>query len=42
MYIATKEDIEIGKFIIKPFMDKWYLDSDYKKLALLEGLKVLS
>lgn len=42
MYIATKEDIEIGKFIIKSFMDKWYLDSDYKKLALVEGLKVLS
>lgn len=40
MYIIAIEDIQNGKFIIRPFTDKWYLDSDYKKLALLEGSKV--
>ncbi len=42
MYIITIEDIENGKFEIKPFLDKWYLDSAYKELALLEGAKVIS
>lgn len=40
MYIIAIEDIQNGEFIIRPFTDKWYLDSDYKKLALLEGSKV--
>lgn len=40
MYIIKKEDIESGKFIICPFVDKWYVDLDYKELALLEGKKV--
>ena len=42
MYIVTKEDIENDIFKIEPFLDKWYLDSSYKELVLLEGLKVTS
>ena len=41
MYFITVNNIENGDFIIKPFSEKWYLDSDYKELALLEGEKVL-
>jgi hypothetical protein len=40
MYIIKKEDIEQDKYVIKPFAEKWYLDCDYKKLALLEGKKI--
>ena len=42
MYIVTKEDIENDIFKIEPILDKWYLDSSYKELVLLEGLKVTS
>lgn len=42
MYFIKKEDIEKGQFIIGRFTDKWYLDADYKELALLEGMKVFS
>jgi len=42
MYTIKKEDIEKDQFIIESFIDKWYFDSDYKKLALVEGLKVPS
>lgn len=41
MYIVRIEDIKKKSFIIKPFKDKWYLDFNYKKLALLESFKVL-
>jgi hypothetical protein len=40
MYIIKKEDIEQDKYVIKSFAEKWYLDCDYKKLALLEGKKI--
>ena len=41
MYVITIEDIENGKFKIQHFLDIWYLDSDYKELALLESSKVI-
>lgn len=41
MYIVTIEDIKKKSFIIKPFKDKWYLDFNYKKLALLESFKIV-
>lgn len=40
--IVSKEDIENDIFKIEPFLDKWYLDSSYKELALLKGSKVTS
>lgn len=40
MFIIEKENIEKGKFTMKPFKEKWYLDCNYKNLALLEGSKV--
>ena len=42
IYIVTKVDIENDIFKIEPFIDKWYLDSSYKELALLEASKVTS
>lgn len=40
MYIISLESIEKGNFKVKPFTDDWYLDADYKRLALLEGEKL--
>ena len=42
MFIIAIEDIENGKFEIMPFLDKWYRDSAYKELALLESSKITS
>ena len=42
MYIVSKEDIQNGKFAIRPFTEEWYLDSHYKRMVLLESEKVLS
>lgn len=42
MYIIDIEDIENDKFEVKPFLDKWYVDSAYKELALLESSKITS
>lgn len=39
MYVISKCDIDNEKFNIKLLEDRWFIDSDYKKLALLEGRK---
>lgn len=38
MYIIKKEDVKKSKFIVESFIDKWYLDSDYKKLILIKNI----
>ncbi|MEG1957809.1 MAG: toll/interleukin-1 receptor domain-containing protein [Lachnospiraceae bacterium] len=40
MYIIMKSDIEQGKFNIEKLIDKWFVDPNYKKLALLESAKI--
>lgn len=40
IYFIKTEDIEKDNFMITPLIDKWYLDAEYKQLALLEGSKI--
>lgn len=40
IYVIDKQDVEEGMFDIKVLEDKWFIDSEYKKLALLEGHKI--
>lgn len=40
MYIIMKSDIEQEKFSIEKLTDKWFIDPNYKKLALLESTKI--
>lgn len=40
IYFIKTEDIEKDNFMITPLIDKWYLDAEYKQLALLEGAKI--
>lgn len=40
MYIIDKQDIERGIFNLKLIEDKWFIDTKYKELALLEGEKI--
>ena len=40
IYIIDKRDIENDKFDIKIFKDRWFVNSNYKKLAMLEGEKI--
>lgn len=42
IYVIDKKDIEDGVFDIKLLEDDWFIDSDYKRLALLEGQKIES
>lgn len=42
MYVILKEDIDSGIFAIRALEDKWFLDTNYKELALLEGIKIQS
>lgn len=39
MYIISSENIEKGDFEVRLFTDDWYLEHNYKDLALLEGEK---
>lgn len=41
MFIIEKEDIGRKKFDLKPLTNNWYIDSNYKNLALLESSRVL-
>ena len=38
--MITKDNINAGVFDLQPMLSDWYLDSDYKKLALLEGASI--
>lgn len=40
IYVVNKCDIDSGIFKIKLLEDKWFVDSDYKKLALIEGSRI--
>lgn len=40
MYAVDKQDIEVGVFNVRPLTSSWYIDPDYKKLALIEGKKI--
>lgn len=40
IYFIKTEDIEKDNFMITPLIDKWYLDAEYKQLALLEESKI--
>lgn len=37
IYYIAKESIDKQEFLLNVMNDKWFLDSDYKKLALIEG-----
>lgn len=41
MFIIEKEDIDRKKFALKPLTNNWFIDSNYKNLALLESSQVL-
>ena len=40
IFTITKENIDAGVFTLQPMQNAWYLDSNYKKLALLEGATI--
>lgn len=40
IFMITKDNINAGVFDLQPMLSDWYLDSDYKKLALLEGASI--
>lgn len=41
IYCINKDDIELGVFNISELVDKWYLDKEYRKLALLESKNIM-
>ena len=40
IFVITKSDIDTGVFELKPMKDNWYLDANYKKIALFESTSV--
>lgn len=40
IYIIDIDEIEAEIFNVKPLENKWFVDVDYRKLALLEGSKI--
>ena len=40
IYFISKESINKHEFSLKLMNDKWFLDSNYKKLALIEGKNI--
>lgn len=40
MYMVRKESIDEGEYNIEEMNDEWYIDKDYKNLALFEGKKL--
>lgn len=40
MFTITKENIDAGVFDLQAMQSDWYLDSNYKNLALLEGASI--
>lgn len=41
MYTISSENIEKGNFEISQLKGEWYVDTEYKELALLEGKKII-
>ena len=37
IFMITKDNIDAGVFDLQSMQSEWYLDPNYKKLALLEG-----
>ena len=42
IFKITKEKIDAGVFDLQPMDSDWYIDPNYKKLALLEGVTIQS
>ena len=42
IFTITKENIDAGVFNLQPMKSDWYIDPNYKKLALLEGASIQS
>ena len=40
IFTITKENIDAGVFDLQPMSSDWYIDSNYKELALLEGVSI--
>ena len=40
IYVIKKESIEKDSFILRPLNSGWFIDSNYKNLALLEGANI--
>lgn len=40
IYVIRRECIENNSFIINPLNSNWFIDSNYKNLALLEGANI--
>lgn len=40
IFIITKENIDAGVFDLQPIKTDWYIDPNYKKLALLKGSSI--
>lgn len=37
IYTIKKQDIEEGQFLISKMEEEWFIDVNYKKMALIEG-----
>ena len=37
IYTIKKQDIERNQFVIYEMKEHWFIDSNYKKMALIEG-----
>jgi hypothetical protein len=40
IFTITKENIDVGVFDLQPMNSDWYIDPNYKELALLEGASI--
>ena len=40
IFTITKENIDAGVFDLQPMNSDWYIDPNYKELALLEGASI--
>ena len=40
MYIIKKENIHNKVFTLEPMISHWFVDTNYKELALIEGSKI--
>ena len=40
IFMITKDNIDAGVFALQPMQSEWYLDPNYKNLALLEGASI--
>jgi len=42
IFIIQKEDIENNNFKIETMKNNWFVDPDYKQLALMEGSQIIN